>query len=101
LRRRVIETLARHANELPNVQLLEGANNNEKRTAMPAEWLAKHLPDLTSQIHYRTKHELGDLPSDLHGFEAFHSGRRERLRTKLVSMLCAAPTLGERPATAA
>lgn len=96
-----IQTLARHANELPNVQLLEGAINNEKRAAMPAEWLAKHLPDPTSQIHYRTKHELGDLPPDLHGFEAFHSARRERLRAKLISMLCAAPTVGEQQATAA
>jgi integrase len=61
-----VETLQRHANELPNLQLLEGAINNEKRTAMPAEWLAKHLPDPTAQIHYRTKHELGDLPIDAH-----------------------------------
>jgi hypothetical protein len=69
----------RHANELPNLQLLEGAINNEKRAAMPAGWLAEHLPDRAAQLHYRTKHELGDLPVDLLGFEAFHSARRERL----------------------
>jgi Protein of unknown function DUF262 len=96
-----IETLARHANDLPNLQLLEGPINNEKRAAMPAEWLAKHLPDPAAQLHYRTKHELGDLPIDLRGFEAFHSARRERLRTKLIAMLCVGPTLVEPSATAA
>ncbi len=88
-----VETLIRHANELPNLQLLEGTINNEKRAAMPADWLAKHLPDRAAQLHYRTKHELGDLPVDLRRFEAFHSARRERLRAKLVALLCAAPTL--------
>jgi hypothetical protein len=96
-----VETLARHANDLPNLQLLEGPINNEKRAAMPSEWLAKHLPDPAAQLHYRTKHELGDLPSDLRGFEAFHSARRERLRTKLLAMLCAGPTFVEQSTTAA
>lgn len=87
-----IETLARHANELPNLQLLDGAINNEKRAAMPAEWLAKQYPDPTNRSHYQTKHELGDLPADLHDFETFHLARRERLRAKLMAMLCAVPT---------
>jgi ferric-dicitrate binding protein FerR (iron transport regulator) len=93
-----VETLIRHANELPNLQLLEGAINNEKRAAMPADWLAKHLPDRAAQLHYRTKHELGDLPVDLRRFEAFNSARRERLRAKLVALLCAASTLVVRSA---
>ncbi len=96
-----IETSARHANELPNLQLLEGPINNEKRAAMPAEWLAQHLSDPAAQLHYRTKHELGELPTDLNGFEAFHSARRERLRAKLIALLCAGPTLVEQSATAA
>jgi hypothetical protein len=45
-----IETLARHANELPNLQLLEGPINNEKRAAMPAEWLTQLLPDASAQL---------------------------------------------------
>jgi hypothetical protein len=86
-----IEKLARHANELPNLQLLEGVINNEKRAAMPAEWLAKHYPDPTAQLHYRTKHDLGELPSDLRDFEAFYAARRERLRARLTRMLCLPP----------
>lgn len=84
-----VETLARHANTLPNLQLLEGAINNEKRASMPADWLTKHHPDLADQIHYRTKHHLGDLPIDLQGFEEFYSARREHLRARLIEMLSA------------
>lgn len=83
-----IEILARHANQLPNLQLLEGAINNEKRAAMPAEWLGKHHSDPAAHQHYRSKHELGDLPPILDAFEDFHSARRERLRIKLTDMLC-------------
>ena len=81
------ETLARHANQLPNLQLLDGAINNEKRAAMPAEWMAKQFPDAPSAQHYREKHLLGDLPADLTGFDAFRAARRDRLRTALTGML--------------
>ncbi|WP_041358188.1 hypothetical protein [Nitrobacter hamburgensis] len=83
---------------LPNLQLLEGAINNEKRATLPIAWLSAHLPDTTSHVHYRTKHELGEMPADLEGFEAFYFGRRDRLRKKLIDLLgspvaAAAPTI--------
>ena len=81
------DVMARHANMLPNLQLLEGAINNEKRATLPMAWLSAHLPDATSHVHYRTKHELGELPADLEGFEAFYAARRDRLRTKLTELL--------------
>jgi hypothetical protein len=79
--------LARHANELPNLQLLEGAINNEKRATMPVEWLARHLPDLAARQNYLTIHVLGVLPEDIATFEEFHTKRRDSLRTKLTSLL--------------
>jgi hypothetical protein len=85
------EELARHANQLPNLQLLDGAINNEKRAALPAEWLAKQFSDAASAQHYREKHLLGELPGDLQGFNSFHASRRDRLRTVLTRML-ATPT---------
>lgn len=88
-----IDVLARRANELPNLQLLEGPINNEKRAVLPAEWLAKHNPDPSTHQHYRDKYLLGDLPPDIQGFEAFHTARRDSLRTKLMEMLCAGPRL--------
>jgi hypothetical protein len=83
-----IEVLARHANELPNLQLLEGPINNEKRATLPAEWLRNYYPDPSTQQHYLDKHELGVLPETMKGFEAFYSARRDRLRTKLTELLC-------------
>jgi len=93
-----VEILARRANELPNLQLLEGSINNEKRAAMPSDWLSKHHSDPATHQHYRTKHELGDLPPTLNEFEDFHSARRERLRTKLTEMLLVAPMPPTQPA---
>lgn len=81
-----IEALARHANTLPNLQLLEGAINNEKQAAMPHEWLAWVHPDPSTRQHYLAKHELGELPTDLHGFEAFYNQRRDRLRVRLLAI---------------
>ena len=81
------EEMSRHANQLPNLQLLDGAVNNEKRTVMPAEWLSKHHPNPSSAQHYREKHLLGDLPVELADFEAFCSDRRDRLRQTLTGMI--------------
>lgn len=81
------ETMGKHANMLPNLQLLEGALNNEKRAALPAAWLSSHLPDATSQTHYLTKHMLGELPENLAGFEAFFVARQDRFRKKITEML--------------
>lgn len=82
-----IDMLAEHANKLPNLQLLEGAMNNEKRAAMPAAWLAKHLVDSAAQRHYLEKHLLGGLSAEMGGFKTFYEARRERLRTKLMELL--------------
>lgn len=81
------ETVIRHANELPNLQLLEGAINNEKRAEMPAEWLARHHQDAGTRSNYAGNHLLGELPVDLDGFEEFHAERREGLRVKLTALL--------------
>jgi hypothetical protein len=95
-----LNALIRRACELPNLQLLEGAMNNEKRALMPTEWLAKYCPDPSTGQHYRDKHLIGDLPADLHGFDAFYAARRGKLRTKLIEMLCAPPSVEANVATA-
>ncbi len=79
--------LARMANELPNLQLLEGTINNEKRDALPAQWLVDHYPNPGDQAHYCAMHDLDDVPVSLDGFEKFHASRRERLRTKINTLL--------------
>jgi len=81
------ETFAESANELPNLQLLEGAINNEKRAMMPEVWLEKFYPTAKSQRHYCDKHMLGELPSDMKGFGEFVDARRELLREKCAELL--------------
>lgn len=84
------EDIARYAlqaNQIPNLQLLEGSINNEKRAAMPANWLNSHFPDAVSNDHYRQKHALGEVPESITEFEAFFKARRQRLEKMMISML--------------
>ena len=82
-----IEDLARKANELPNLQLLEGTTNTEKRDALPAKWLLNHYPTAGDRAHYCAMHDLGDVPSTLEGFEQFHADRCDRLRARINDVL--------------
>jgi hypothetical protein len=82
-----IEALAREANELANLQLLDGAANNEKRAALPVPWLDSLFPVNRDREHYISIHLLRDIPSEIAGCEAFWSSRRERLRTKITAVL--------------
>lgn len=89
------DALSDLADQLPNLQLLDGAVNNEKRAAMPAEWLSKLFPDTTTQQHYRQKHLLGEVPVDMQGFEVFFGARKELLRSKMLMMLCDATSVSD------
>jgi len=82
-----IEMLKQRANQLPNLQLLEGIVNNEKRAEMPAEWLAKHKPSAAASASYREQHALGDIPDSLLDFDSFFGIRRDRLREALKALL--------------
>ncbi len=82
-----IEEMMRRANELPNLQLLEGAINVEKKDVLPADWLDKRFLDDASRSNHRSNHVLGDIPADLQGFNSFHEARRDALRTRLTGLL--------------
>jgi hypothetical protein len=81
------EELAAMANELSNLQLLEGAANIEKRATLPAEWLSKRYPIDSDHEHYRSIHLLGTVPESIAEFTAFYDARRERLRNRLYEVL--------------
>ena len=80
------------ANEISNLQLLEGLSNIEKKDKLPAEWLTVQFSSLKDRKHYCDKYELGKIPQDIDGFEKFHADRRERLRAKINSALGVAKT---------
>ncbi len=74
-------------NRLANLQLLQGAENNEKRARMPAEWLRRSQPDPASRQAYRDRHLLGEAPESITEFDTFYDKRRERLKAEIKRML--------------
>lgn len=82
-----VEKLAAGANELPNLQLLEGPFNNEKRAALPRDWLETRFSTKGEREHYLSSQMLSSLPKGIEGCEAFWASRREQLREKITNML--------------
>jgi hypothetical protein len=82
-----IERIGELANELPNLQLLEGPANIEKRATMPTEWLAGRYSVEGDREHYRSIHLLENMPSEIRDCESFWAGRRERLRERISTVL--------------
>ena len=82
-----LDNLIRLANDLPNLQLLDGPSNTEKQATMPAEWLSHRYASDDARRHYLTLHALGEIPADIQGFEQFHAARKGRLREMITKML--------------
>lgn len=82
-----VDELRTLANEISNLQLLEGHSNIEKKDKLPADWLTSQFANSKEQKHYCDKHVLGKIPLGIDGFEKFHLARRERLRTMINSVL--------------
>ncbi len=81
-----IDELQRRRDLLPNLQLLEGPENISKQAVLPAEWLDNHMAG-PARANYADLHDLGELPDDLTGFQAFYDARAGRLRDKLEELL--------------
>ena len=72
---------------LANLQLLQGAENNEKRAMMPSGWLSKMYPRHGDRREYEERHLLGDVPDSLTQFDTFYEARRVRLKHKIKQLL--------------
>ncbi|QDU37651.1 hypothetical protein Mal4_19660 [Maioricimonas rarisocia] len=75
-------------NCLPNLQLLEGAENIEKQAAMPKEWMEAALT-ASARTNYCDNHALGDVPESLTEFRQFYEARSGALRSRIVQLLAA------------
>lgn len=82
-----IDTFQQLAQQLPNLQLLEGAANIEKQDTLPHTWLEQHFADDAARGQYRSLHLLGDVPEAILDFEKFFAARRDRMRTRLDELL--------------
>lgn len=79
-------TLRDLGDRLPNLQLLEGHENLQKRAMLPAKWLLTFNSD-EARIHYVTTHLLGEVPEILDGFVGFYEARREQLKDRITALL--------------
>lgn len=78
-----IEDWCRMANCLPNLQLLEGRLNNQKREKLPHEWYASMWPDPAARASNLQLQAINSLPESLLGFAQFYQDRRETLLARL------------------
>ena len=72
---------------LPNLQLLQGPDNQSKNDQMPAEWIAETYEKDDDRNEYISRHMLDGIMTDLTGFETFYKSRRKRLLERIVEVL--------------
>ena len=73
------------ADRLPNLQLLVGEKNESKSDKLPKQWMVETFGAKATE--YAKRHDLGEVPADMTGFNAFYEARRDRLLAKLRGLL--------------
>lgn len=87
------------AKEVPNLQLLDAAENESKGGRMPEEWLASAFPDVTHRAAVQAFHQFGPLGDGLRGFNEFIESRKEALAVTIRSRLGVAPPVAQAQGT--
>ena len=72
---------------LPNLQLLGGGPNVEKRAKLPTDWLTTAFSSADQRAAYMHDNDLDGLPVDLVAFLDFYDQRKELMRQRLLNML--------------
>lgn len=81
--------MSRQANELLNLQLLDGSANIQEQAEPLSSWLEKNFPNEDKRRRYYDRHLLGEVPDDPTGFGEFYAARRDQLRQRLQGLLAA------------
>ena len=74
------------ADRLPNLQLLVGEANESKSDTLPQQWMVATF-DAQAAAEYARRHDLGEIPAEMTGFNAFYEARRYLLLGRLRRML--------------
>ena len=88
-----VELLRDLRDRLPNLQLLEGADNIQKQATLPAVWLRGKYPgqngggDAMSIKDYCDRHDLKELPEEIKDFQKFYDTRHATLTTKIAGLI--------------
>jgi uncharacterized protein DUF262 len=72
---------------LPNLQLLQGPDNQSKSGQMPSEWISETYKTDEDRKDYISRHLLDGVMTDLKGFESFYEARRKRLLERIAVVL--------------
>jgi hypothetical protein len=72
---------------MPNLQLLEGRENESKHATPFAAWLRKECPKDSDRKSYLRSHQIPDVSLELVDFAKFFEKRRVLLKGKLAEML--------------
>jgi len=78
-----IEIFKAWSNRLPNLQLLEGTINNEKRQKMPSEWYEACWPDPEARLRHLQSQGIDELPEDIVRFDDFYEQRKALLMGRI------------------
>ncbi len=79
------------ADQVPNLQLLNGPANQEKQAEMPAAWSVRVWPDAHTRSHILASHDLGEIPQAITEFGSYFAQRKTRMAARLRSVLGLAP----------
>lgn len=71
------------SNRLPNLQLLEGSVNNQKRQKMPHDWYLQQWPNSEARQSHLQSQAISSLPEDLQEFMSFYDQRHETLLARI------------------
>lgn len=72
---------------LPNLQLLQGPDNQSKNDEMPAKWITETYKKDEDRKDYISRHMLDGVMTDLTGFDTFFRGRRQNLLGRIAAIL--------------
>jgi Protein of unknown function DUF262 len=86
-----LDSVALLANQLPNLQLLEGPINVAKRDKYPTLWMNEHFPHRQARDAYRERHNLWNLPEAIGDFPEFFRERQTRIGDHLRVVLGVQP----------
>lgn len=81
------EELIEASNKLPNLQLLEGSMNNQKRQKMPHQWYAQQWADNHAMTIHLQSQAISSLPEELIDFMTFYNERHQTLLSRIKTAL--------------
>ncbi len=82
-----IARLSEMKERLPNLQLLQGPDNQSKNDQPPAEWISDTFKKDEDRKDYIARHLLDGVMTDTKGFEKFYAQRRKSLLERIVAVL--------------